>query len=203
MREGIRKPWVIHGYLYSNGVRADEVEAIREAGVLASARWKHEAATDSLQIGEDVFRVACQNCHSRDGYNGLASRVADWKTGLTASMIERKEHMRRQMPPWMGTPDEARALALYLHTLTDGPPSPTEDGATAFEVHCASCHSVGGVRDIRQYLGGMEAGEIQDFMTMLASDYMPPFTGTEEEATRLAAWIADLPALPTDAEVGR
>lgn len=205
VREGIRKPWVIHGYLYSNGVRADEVETIRQNGVLASAPWTNSAVTDSLAIGEEIFRVSCQNCHSRDGYNGLAQRIERWQPALTTAMIERQEYMRRSMPPWMGTPSEARALALYLHTLParTGPAAPAENGAAVFEVHCASCHSVGGIRDIRDYLGDMEAVEVAEFLGWLESDYMPPFTGSQTEADLLAEWIADLPPIPSETEVGR
>lgn len=205
VREGIRKPWVIHGYLYSNGVRADEVESLRGAGILASHAWADSTAVEPVAMGEEVFRASCQSCHARSGYNGLAQRVKRWSPELTAAMIERQEYMRRSMPPWLGTPEEAEALALYLHSLPGSGDErvPATDGEAAFDIHCASCHSVGGVRDIRQYMGGMEAVDVADFMMMLESDYMPAFTGTDAEQELLAEWIAQLPPQTSGEEVGR
>jgi mono/diheme cytochrome c family protein len=206
VREAVRKPWIVQDYLYVNGMRADEVDADRAQGVLGSARWAAPvAANDSLAVGEQVFRNACQNCHARTGYNGLASRVSGWDVDYTAALIQRLEYMRRPMPPFIGTPGEARALALYLHSLPGVPESPPEltDGRLAYERRCSACHSIGGFRDLHQYIEGMEGDDIYGFLEYMKSDYMPPYGGSDAERRLLADWLADNVANPKTEEVGR
>lgn len=118
LREAVRKPWVIQNYLYSNGYRADEVKTLKTAGIVASDPWVDTSkANDPVAMGEEIFRAACKNCHSRDGYNGLAFRVRGWDEQFTASFIQRLEYSLRPMPPWVGTPREADELAQYLLSL--------------------------------------------------------------------------------------
>ncbi len=204
VREGVRKPWIVQDYLYVNGLRADEIDRFREGGILANARWTRSvAATDSLALGRELFRVACQNCHARSGYNGLASRVSGWEPQYTTALIKRIEYLRRPMPPWVGTADEARALALYLHQLP-GVPSEVAlpaDGRAAYERRCSPCHSLGGFRDLGEYIEGMESEEIYEFMEYMESDYMPPFTGSDRERQLLADWLGQNVARTK--EVGR
>jgi mono/diheme cytochrome c family protein len=206
VREGVRKPWIVYDYLYVNGLRADEIDAAREGGVLANARWARPVVkTDSLAVGEEVFRMACQNCHARSGYNGLASRVSGWEVEYTTAIIERLVFLRRPMPPFVGTASEARSLALYLHQLPAVPtaPSPLADGRLAYERRCSPCHSIGGFRDLGEFVEGLEADEIYEFMEFMQSDYMPPFTGSDEERELLAQWLADNVATRAGEEAGR
>ena len=54
VREGSRKPYIIHGYMYSNGIRVDEVDRLNREGILSKARW----AGVGLAAGSDVPRPA-------------------------------------------------------------------------------------------------------------------------------------------------
>jgi mono/diheme cytochrome c family protein len=194
VREAVRKPWIVTDYLYVHGVRAEEVDAMRTDGIRANALWARTVpASDTLAVGEDIFRLACQNCHARDGYNGLASRVAGWEPDYTTAMIERLEYVRRPMPPFVGTAEEARSLALYLHQLPGVPSVPAlpADGRQAYERRCAPCHSIGGFRDLGELVDGLTAEDLDDFMSDMQSDTMPPFTGTAEERQLLAGWLAE------------
>jgi mono/diheme cytochrome c family protein/cytochrome bd-type quinol oxidase subunit 1 len=194
VREGVRKPWIVTDYLYVHGLRAEEIDAMRAEGIRANALWARPVATtDSLALGADAYRLSCQNCHARDGYNGLASRVGRWETEYTTAMIERLGSMRRPMPPFIGTAAEARSLALYLHSLpgvASVPPLPA-DGRQAYERRCAPCHSIGGFRDLGELVEGLNAEDLADFMADMESDTMPPFTGSDEERQLLAQWLAD------------
>lgn len=118
VREGIRKPFVIYGYMYSNGIRVDEMERLNREGILAKARWAGVGLLDSPTVkGAQVFRAQCQMCHSLDGYLAIRPLVAGQDVeGLTV-LLEALRRGRPGMPPIVGTPEEIRALAAYLASL--------------------------------------------------------------------------------------
>jgi mono/diheme cytochrome c family protein len=172
-REAIRKPFIIFGYMYSNGVMVDEVEALREEGIAARSSWVDGNEADPVVLGEQLFRASCQNCHARDGYNGIASRVARWDEAFISGMVQRTEYMRRVMPPWVGTPGEADAMAAYV-----------------FDIRCGSCHTLYDTNPLIEVVEGMSGEELDEFFADLERDYMPAFTGTNEERRMLADWLA-------------
>lgn len=199
-REGIRKPWVIYEYIYSNGVLATEVDALREAGIVANGVWIEPAlADDRIAHGKQIFRAACQNCHAETGYNGMQSRVQHWDEAFAASMVALLEHTRRRMPPWVGTEDEAAAVAAYLMTLKPATIAPLSSGEAVFEVRCSPCHSVDAFRPINALVEGLSAEELLEYMGDMGSDYMPAFTGTDEEAALLATYLDSLDDAPATA----
>jgi mono/diheme cytochrome c family protein len=189
-REAIRKPFVIYGYMYSNGVIVDEVEALREEGIAARSAWVDGDETDPVVLGEQVFRAACQNCHARSGYNGLAGRVARWDEAFISGMSQRTEYMRRLMPPWVGTVEEADALAAYLVTLKPADVPPPANGEEVFDVRCGSCHTLYETNPLIELVEGMTGDDLDDYFSDLERDYMPAFTGTDEERRMLADWLA-------------
>jgi cytochrome bd-type quinol oxidase subunit 1 len=119
VREGIRKPYIIYGYLYSNGVFADQAKPA--TGVLAVAKWSVYGSVDkapsAVAAGEDVFRVQCAACHTRDGYNGIKPLVKGWTPDFAAGQIDRLQMLKGYMPPFMGSVGERDALAAYLTGL--------------------------------------------------------------------------------------
>jgi mono/diheme cytochrome c family protein len=195
VREAVRKPWVIQDYIYSSGFRATEVKKLRAQGLTASARWINPAARgDQLAMGEEIFRVACANCHARSGYNGLANRVAGWDRTFTAAWIERMENALPAMPPWVGTHSEAAELADYLLSLPhiDGARKAPSEGAGVYRTYCSSCHTLRGHRALAELLDGSNADEIEDFLQNMESDWMPPFTGDANQRRALAGFLASL-----------
>jgi mono/diheme cytochrome c family protein len=116
VREGARKPFVITGYMYSNGIRVAEAERIGRDGLLRQARW---AALDHrpVAVGEQVFRAQCQMCHSLDGYLAIRPLVAGQDAEGLASLLDVLRGGRPGMPPILGTDEELRQLAGYLVSL--------------------------------------------------------------------------------------
>jgi len=122
IREGARKPYVIHGYMYSNGIRVDEVDRLNREGLLTKARWAGVglAATPTVK-GEQVFQAQRQMCHSLDGYLAIRPLVAGQDAeGLTA-FLDALRGGRPGMPPIIGTEEEIKTLAAYLAWLGGGP----------------------------------------------------------------------------------
>jgi mono/diheme cytochrome c family protein len=134
VREGVRKPFVIAEQMFSNGVLVSEIDSLNEKGVLSKAVWAtKEAGGRTVPRGEAVFRAECSSCHTRDGYLGirrLASAMdADLAEMFLTAMREDGEAWKARaagkdakpgypfMPPFVGTDEELKALALWLASL--------------------------------------------------------------------------------------
>ncbi|MDF2630709.1 MAG: cytochrome [Symbiobacteriaceae bacterium] len=119
VREGIRKPFIIYDYMYSNGVYADQQKDPK--GIMATAVWSVYGAVDKaptqVAAGEDVFRLQCAECHTVQGYNGVTPLVKGWTQAFASDQIDRLNMLKGYMPPFMGTPAERDALAAYLVQL--------------------------------------------------------------------------------------
>ena len=117
VREAVRKPYVIYGYMYSNGIRKQEVSRLTETGILPVAKWVKVASVEpgrELLAGAELFRVSCRSCHTIDGYNGIRLMVKGWREDFIDYQVERLDELKRSMPPFAGTPAERRALARWL-----------------------------------------------------------------------------------------
>ncbi|HNW60305.1 MAG TPA: c-type cytochrome [bacterium] len=123
LREFVRKPWVIQGYLYANGLRAQDYPLFQEEGVLARATWVHHhqvTEENKLEAGGEVFMVACSRCHTLSGVNSVRTRLqtlfpADkWQEDQIAAYISTMHNVRIFMPPFPGSDAELKALSAWL-----------------------------------------------------------------------------------------
>jgi cytochrome d ubiquinol oxidase subunit I len=131
VREGARKPFVVRGYMFSNGVLVSEIEALNRNGILSKARWAaHDAAPTPLSRGRAVFRAECASCHTLDGYLSIRKRTAaadaDFLTLLVTALRDDgprwASHPPQKpdyafMPPFVGTDEELSDLVTYLDSL--------------------------------------------------------------------------------------
>jgi len=125
VREAVRKPYIIYGYMYSNGIRAEDAELVRERGVLATARWvsaRDPAAAPLEQVGYEIFRTECRSCHTVDGYNGIRVMVKGWREDFIDFQLRHLNELKGFMPPFLGTEQERKALAAWLAELGRGRP---------------------------------------------------------------------------------
>lgn len=132
IREFIRKPYVIGGYMYSNGIRVDEYPLLQQEGILKYATYvKHREVTDQNQVeaGKDVFMIACSRCHTTSGVNSIVS-VFDRMYGGKAEpfngeamkgYIKNIHNARYFMPPFPGNDKELDALVTYIQQLQTYP----------------------------------------------------------------------------------
>jgi len=117
VREGIRKPYIIYDYLYSNGLGKDEVERANEEGVMANAPWKRlgfEEGGDAHELGEKMYEIQCSGCHVRDGFNDLVLLIDGWSEEMLEYNLNRLHELKPFMPPLVGTREERRALVTFL-----------------------------------------------------------------------------------------
>ncbi len=128
-REMLRKPFVIGGYMYSNGVRKASVETINKEGYLATTPWiaKSEASQEIMARGEAMFRGQCLSCHTRDAYRPMKRLLAGRNREGIGNFLKMlhdyapESPYRRYMPPLVGTQPEIDALGDYLAELIKEP----------------------------------------------------------------------------------
>ncbi len=130
LREIARKPWVVPGVMYANGLTPEDVERARREGLLAIARWDFSGPPEGdtlLHAGRELFNLQCLACHTRGGvYNDILERTAhlEWE-GLRA-WLEGMGRVRSYMPPFAGNEAERDALAAYLASIHGKPYSAPE-----------------------------------------------------------------------------
>jgi mono/diheme cytochrome c family protein len=183
---------VIGSYMYVTGIHS----ADKPTAMLVSTKFRRNA-----DDGHEVYRLLCSQCHTLDGYLGLRRLVAGKSSNTIEGVVDRMATWRnRRMPPFHGTPEEKRALAVYLAKLGGGridPPkivATTHSGAEVFEHYCAMCHGAQGDWPIAPRVGKRTAPDIYALIGELPkrNDMMLPFEGTDDERRALASYLAAL-----------
>jgi cytochrome bd-type quinol oxidase subunit 1 len=124
VREAVRKPYVIYNYMYANTLRLEDINRIRQQGILASARFVRHHDVDPQapeESGHEVFRVVCASCHTLDGYNSIRFAVKGWSREMIDYQLLHLNELKGFMPPFVGTPVERQALAVWLLRLNPRP----------------------------------------------------------------------------------
>ena len=145
MREGIRKPYLVHGHMYSNGILATDEwrERINRDGLLTYARFAYPPTTTLEEVhrlpphemGRFVFNAQCRICHEPEGTNDPAPLVNQSSRELLTKVTSELHELKHFMPPFVGTEHEKRALVEYQLFLARGeayapPPGATSSAAT-------------------------------------------------------------------------
>ncbi len=118
VREAARKPFLIHGLIYSNGMFVTAEARAAENGYLATAKWARIRAVtedNKLAAGAELFQHQCAACHS---IGGPMNDVKPWAATLTArgmtGLLGALNRVNPAMPPFVGNQAEREALAAYL-----------------------------------------------------------------------------------------
>ncbi len=92
-----------------------------EEGLLRPAPPPLRATPEALALGQRILASRCLHCHSEIP---LAPRVAGWSPERAYEALGRLPQLYPAMPPFHGTDDERRALALVLSVLGAGTGTP-------------------------------------------------------------------------------
>ena len=199
-REALRKPYVIGSYMYVNGMLADDH---RDASVLQRAKWVRFRGVENPTLdqeraaGHEVFRVQCAQCHTVGGYLAISRLVRGQSSTTIEGVIPRLATWKhRRMPPFIGTDDEKRALAVYLATVGGGkvaPHAPGVSGAAVFEAACAMCHAPAADFPMAPRVAGKSEADLYAIIGDLPArnPAMPAFEGTDGERHALAKYLAE------------
>jgi len=135
VREGIRKPFIIYEYMYSNAIRTADSGLLNQEGVLAWAPWTvlavggtSEAELTPEQRGEALFRAQCLRCHTLDGFNGIKPLIKRWPENSIRHALENLHVEQYYMPPFFGPEKDLEELTRYLLSLNQGEAAPQSNG---------------------------------------------------------------------------
>jgi cytochrome bd-type quinol oxidase subunit 1 len=133
-REMLRKPYVIGRWMYSNGVRVNNVANLNEHGYLTKSEWVWHGsgageleAASSYSRGEAIFRGECGSCHTLQGYRALNNLLAGRdraNIGNFITMLHENQMYspyRRFMPPMVGTRQDVEDLSNFLNAQVNPP----------------------------------------------------------------------------------
>jgi mono/diheme cytochrome c family protein len=189
LREGVRKPFLIHSHLFSNGLLVDQIDDINATGLAAHSGWVARGDSHPAALGERLFRAQCASCHTLKGYQAITEALPTVEDMILVAADDPpgagELHYRRQcaachrdvgyaeMIGMMPSLDEIRSDPDFVRDLNLGMVS-----ATMIEL-----------RDMGDDIAGFDRHTAFD---TLDRPYMPPFVGTEEEAEALAIYLASL-----------
>lgn len=189
-RESLRKPYVIYGYMYGNGLEVARIEEHQQEGLLAAMAFR------TGDDGADLFRHACRTCHTLSGYKPLKPIFDGTDVDFIAAVVRGAAQLRGKMPPFVGSEEEVRSLAAHIHTQVDQR-SLTEIhglggaalGEKVYAVRCGICHVhvQGGYNDVSATIADMSEDEYGELLDGAADygDGMPEFTATDTERQAL------------------
>jgi mono/diheme cytochrome c family protein len=117
---------------------------------------------------------------------------------FVSALVSKTDLIRAGMPPWVGKPEEAEAVARYLMDNTPKEPV-SNDGQAVWNRRCGQCHSINGVfRPVAGAFSGQNPEDIAETIRSIEvmSDQMPPWTGNDIERKALAQYLAEACAAP-------
>ena len=129
VREFIRKPYVIGGYMYSNLLREEDYPLYKRDGILPYMTYTSVTEIteeNKVLAGRDIFMVTCSRCHTANS-NGVNSIVYVFERmygfgkpldeNSMAAYILNMHNGRTFMPPFPGNKKELNALVAYIKHL--------------------------------------------------------------------------------------
>ena len=192
-RESVRKPYVITGYIYGNGVEVAKTDRYKREGYLAQIAYR------TGDDGADLFRHACRSCHTLNGYRPLQPAFDGTDQKFIAAMVRSPQLLSTNMPPFLGTAVEADQIAAFIYRHVDQRPldqiHPAADlGRQAFVTRCSKCHPVGTARDKSKSFAGQSAADLNSLLDNLPelAEGMPAYTGNATERAALVAYLQSL-----------
>ncbi len=129
VREAGRKPWIIHGHIYSTGVGVAQAAQLAQASrtdggsLLAQAKWaRHKDALDNpAGAGRELFALQCLSCHSVGGpMNDILPLTAHVGEFGMEAYLAGQGRLFGHMPPFLGNAAEREALAGHIVTGLHG-----------------------------------------------------------------------------------
>jgi hypothetical protein len=122
VREFIRGPYLMPGYMYANTVLLSEKDFFDEHGMLPYAHWFNLMAPEATdrQKGAFLFAQNCGTCHSIGGKNDIRDRFRGRSRDGAYVIIGHTEEMVPWMPPFSGSDKERRLMSDFLVGLAEG-----------------------------------------------------------------------------------
>jgi mono/diheme cytochrome c family protein len=193
LREGVRKPFLIHSHLFSNGLKVDAIGAVNQRGMAATSGWVAARVGDGpVAHGRAVFSAQCSSCHTLDGYQAirpLLPTTDDWLALASADAPETAEHaFSTQCASCHGddyTWEEMRDMMPAADEIREDPGFVRELNRTMIEAVLAELHEMGDWYAAAHRSAVMDTREV-------AYPHMPPLVGSDDDLEALTAYLASI-----------
>jgi hypothetical protein len=121
VREFVRGPYLMPGYMYANTVLLTEHELLSKEGLLKNSYWFDKMAPEQTleQKGAYLFAMNCGTCHTIGGKNNIIDRFKGRSEPGIYVILGRTEQMVPWMPPFTGTVEERKITAGFIWNLIE------------------------------------------------------------------------------------
>lgn len=122
VREFIRGPYLMPGYMYASQVLVKETPYLEEKGLLQTAYWYNtmQQAPNVDREGAYLFGQNCVTCHTIGGLNDIGDRLNGRSRDGIYVILGNTHNMVPFMPPFAGTDHERKILADFLYRISTG-----------------------------------------------------------------------------------
>jgi len=148
LREYARKPFIIHGHMYSTSILKADVESLNKEGLLNHAKWttvKEITEANEMEAGRELFNLQCLACHTIGGVkNDILEKTKDLTYMGMISQLYGQGKVMDYMPKFVGTQPEMEALAAFITVELNGKervtqlsqfdPEPVENEIPEFDI---------------------------------------------------------------------
>lgn len=119
VREFIRGPYLMPGYMYANCVLMSEHDLFKEEGMLPNSYWFNRMLPNPTaeQQGSFLFAQNCGTCHTIGGKNDIRDRFRGRTERGVYVIIGRTGQMVPWMPPFSGNERERTTMAGFIYGL--------------------------------------------------------------------------------------
>jgi mono/diheme cytochrome c family protein len=121
VREFIRGPYIVPGYMYASQVMLTEHELFQAEGMLPYSYWFNQMAPEPSveQEGAFLFAQNCGTCHTIGGRNDIRDRFEGRTERGIYVIVGRTEQMVPWMPPFSGTDEERSKMSHFISKLLE------------------------------------------------------------------------------------
>ncbi len=121
VREFIRGPFLMPGYMWANQILLREAPELQRTGTLARSWWYNAAYPNptASQSAQQVFGNNCITCHTIGGLNDIRDRLKGRTEDAVYVLLGHTNQIAPFMPPFTGTDAERRLMASYLYGITN------------------------------------------------------------------------------------
>ena len=187
LREGTRKPFLIHSHMFSNGLLVGDIEAINNDGILARSGWAARGATDPLSTGRQVFRAQCSSCHTLDGYQSIRRALPTYDDMLA---VVSDQSVGGEAFASECAACHADVTAADMREMLPTAAEMAEDPEMIADLNQGMIYmAVSQLHDMGEAYSTAPRGEMIN-TAELYSSYMPPFVGNDEELEALVEYLA-------------
>lgn len=126
VREFVRGPYLMPGYMYANQIPLVENEALRDenGAFLPRIRWVNgkKSLSPDILAAQALFAANCGVCHTEGGINDIRERIAGRTLDGVNAIIGITQELAPFMTPFTGSDEERLLLANYLYMSANHDP---------------------------------------------------------------------------------